>query len=246
MLRLFQAISGLKVNFDKSLIYHPNNDIEKLGSWAIVLGCNIGRIPFKYLGAWVGKNPSSAGFWDSLLVSVKNKISGWKLSSLNFPGRMTLLQACLDGIPTYWFGLHKIPAGVIHRLECFRRKFLWGEFKDASVEKRKLHLLNWNSVCTPKTGGGLGLQRIKERNVAFLGKWWWKFQTERNKKWHRLIRENYNVRVSLSEIQGKKISPIIKDVLSIQASPLFGSMFDMSCWQWKARNGANLFFWHDN
>ena len=193
VLQLFQIISGLKVNFSKSVVYHPSNKIDKITSWAELLKCATGTIPFKYLGAWVGKRPSVQSFWDPMLLSIKSKLSSWKQSSLNFSGRVTLLQSCLDSIPSYWLGLHKVPSGVCNAIERFRRKFLWGEFANPAEEKRTLHLINWTSICQPKNSGGLGIQKIKEKNIAFLGKWWWKFQIDRNKKWHRLVSSKYQV-----------------------------------------------------
>ena len=193
VLQLFQIISGLKVNFSKSVVYHPSNKIDKITSWAELLKCATGTIPFKYLGAWVGKRPSVQSFWDPMLLSIKSKLSSWKQSSLNFSGRVTLLQSCLDSIPSYWLGLHKVPSSVCNAIERFRRKFLWGEFTNPAEEKRTLHLINWTSICQPKNSGGLGIQKIKEKNIAFLGKWWWKFQIDRNKKRHRLVSSKYQV-----------------------------------------------------
>lgn len=246
VLQLFQAISGLKVNFNKSMIFHPSNDIASLGPGADILQCEIGQIPFKYLGAWVGKNPLVVSFWDPLLASMKQKLANWKTSSLNFAGRATLLQACLDSMPSYWFGLHRIPASVCARMELFRRKFLWGELSQENVEKRSLHLINWQSICAPKNCGGLGLQRIKEKNIAFLGKWWWRFQVDRKKIWHRIVCAKYKIRSSLLQISSNKQSPIIKDILSLRKNPKFGVLFDDSCWHWKPRSGDTVLFWLDD
>lgn len=133
-----------------------------------------------------------------------------------------------------------------NRLEQFRRNFLWGEIQGDNIEKRTLHLLNWNAVCSSKMGGGLGIQRIKERNLAFLGKWWWKFQVERDKKWNRLLRSKYGVVNSLAEIQVKKLSPIMRDILSVKKSHMYDSLFHDSCWRWKIKDGYSVFFWHDD
>ncbi|WOG89358.1 hypothetical protein DCAR_0208596 [Daucus carota subsp. sativus] len=246
VLLLFQVISGLKVNFHKSMIFHPSNDVDKLHCWASVLGCEVGLIPFKYLGAWVGKSPSVESFWNPLLASMKSKLSNWKAMSLNFAGRATLLQASLDSIPSYWLGLHKIPAGVCSRIEMFRRKFLWGDLLQGESEKRSLHLIKWQSVCAPKQCGGLGLQRIREKNVAFLGKWWWRFQTDRNKRWYQFIRSKYKVQHSLMEIGVRRRSPMLRDILSIQNDSAFGTMFADSCWKWKLNSGDVIRFWLDN
>lgn len=69
VLLLFQTMSGLSINFDKSQIFDANNEVNRLEPWALALGCQIGKIPFTYLGASIGKNIKSKSFWDPLNLS---------------------------------------------------------------------------------------------------------------------------------------------------------------------------------
>lgn len=39
----------------------------------------------------------------------------------------------------------------------------------------------------PKECGGLGVGRIKERNMALLGKWLWRIAVEQDSLWHSII-----------------------------------------------------------
>lgn len=50
LLRLFEVISGLTVNYDKSCVYRVNLDDEELGEIADVMGCQVGTWPIPYLG----------------------------------------------------------------------------------------------------------------------------------------------------------------------------------------------------
>lgn len=54
ILRLFEIISGLKINFSESTIMAVNSREGLLQSAALFLGCNVGAISFKYLGVPVG------------------------------------------------------------------------------------------------------------------------------------------------------------------------------------------------
>ena len=63
--------------------------------------------------------------------------------------------------------LFRIPKGVKSRLEKIQWDFLWG---GGNVE-RKIHLLNWSTVCTSKEKGGLGVRSLVKMNKSLLGKW---------------------------------------------------------------------------
>jgi hypothetical protein len=57
MLRGFEMVSGLKVNFWKSCLIGVNVDDDFLHMATEFLNCRRGSIPFKYLGLPVGANP---------------------------------------------------------------------------------------------------------------------------------------------------------------------------------------------
>jgi hypothetical protein len=54
VLFLFEAVSGLKLNFHKSMLVGVNVAETWLAEAANVLGCSVGRIPFMYLGLPIG------------------------------------------------------------------------------------------------------------------------------------------------------------------------------------------------
>jgi hypothetical protein len=47
---IFESMSGLKVNFNKSLLVGINISYSWLEEAAMVLGCKVGQVPFLYLG----------------------------------------------------------------------------------------------------------------------------------------------------------------------------------------------------
>lgn len=160
VLLLFQVISGLSINFNKSIIYHPFD--ESLTEEGInIFNCKSSTLPFKYLGDWVGleKNPCSK--WSSLVETVRNKLQRWKCSNINMAGRMILIRSCLDSLPIYGFSLHKIPKTIIKKLDLIRRNFLWGGTNDGVSNKRKLHSLSWKRVCTGKCNGVWALKELR-------------------------------------------------------------------------------------
>ena len=50
------------------------------------------------------------------------------------------------------------------------RAFQWGH--DQGV--RKLHLINWDKICHPKSEGGLSLKKFSLMNQAMLAKKFWR------------------------------------------------------------------------
>jgi len=56
VLLLFEALSGLKVNFCKSQLVGVNVFSSWLAEAALVLNCNVGSLPFVYLGLPIGGN----------------------------------------------------------------------------------------------------------------------------------------------------------------------------------------------
>jgi len=55
-------MSGLKVNFNKSLLVGINISDSWLNEAAAVLSCKVGKISFMYLGLSIGGNPQRLSF----------------------------------------------------------------------------------------------------------------------------------------------------------------------------------------
>jgi hypothetical protein len=50
LLYVFEQLSGLQINFHKSELFCFGDATEYAGQYAQLFGCNIGAMPFKYLG----------------------------------------------------------------------------------------------------------------------------------------------------------------------------------------------------
>jgi hypothetical protein len=76
---------------------------------------------------------------------------------------------------------------VANRLEKVQRNFLWG----STNEVTKFHLVKWSSVCSPMKDGGLGIRNLRRFNQALLGKWLWRYATEREAYWRKVVEIKY-------------------------------------------------------
>jgi len=67
VLILFEQISGLKVNFHKSMLTGINITTSWLSEVASVLNCRVGTLPFVYLGLPIGGDARRLDFWQPVL-----------------------------------------------------------------------------------------------------------------------------------------------------------------------------------
>lgn len=248
VLQIFQLISGLKINFSKSNLYSSKFGGANLDVLAKILNCGIGKWPFSYLGMPIGISAKKRLFWEPLVSKLKNKLAQWKVDSLNQAGRLTLVKSVLDSTPVYWMNLHRIPSLVAKQIDRIRRDFFWGHGYNSNNQSRKLHLISWSKICKPKKLGGLGLSTISHRNLALLGKWYYKWECDRNKSWNKWIRSKYGLskHCGLSECKSSNnMSDSMQAVLSVSQSPLLKNKVSKDKFRWSLANGKMAFFWED-
>ncbi|GMP55674.1 hypothetical protein CsSME_00020426 [Camellia sinensis var. sinensis] len=97
---------------------------------------------------------------------MQHKLAGWKSSVLSLAGRYTLIQAVSSVIPAYTMQTTVFPMKVCDAIDRLNKNFLWGD----TLERKKVHLVKWDTVCTLKKHGGLGLKKARDQNVALLSK----------------------------------------------------------------------------
>ncbi|CAJ2669290.1 unnamed protein product [Trifolium pratense] len=189
VLVLFESMSGLRVNFHKSMLVGVNIPDSWLGEAASAMCCKVGKIPFLYLGLPIGGDPRRLCFWEPVLDRLKNRLSGWRSRFLSIGGRLVLLKSVLTSLPVYALSFFKAPSGIISSIESILIKFFWG----GSEDHRKVSWINWNSICLRKEYGGLGVRQLREFNLALLGKWCWRMLVDREGLWFRVLAGRYGV-----------------------------------------------------
>ncbi|KAF5449652.1 hypothetical protein F2P56_030075, partial [Juglans regia] len=140
LLLCFEAVSGLKVNLDKSELV-PVGVVPNIRNLASLLGCRVSSFPMKYLGLPLGATFKSRAIWDGVVEKIEKRLAGWKRVYLSKGGRLTLIKSTLTNLPTYFLSLFPMPAGVVNRIEKLFKAFLWGGLG----EEKKVHLVNWKT-----------------------------------------------------------------------------------------------------
>ncbi|KAL5582525.1 hypothetical protein UlMin_014967 [Ulmus minor] len=107
------------------------------------------RIPIvsHYLGLPLFRSNKISDF-SFLMDKLDRKLAEWKSKLLSKASRLT----------------------VCNRIDAKIRRFWWGTKDENS---RTLCFRAWESLCIPKSFGGLGLWRSAEMNRALLAKWCW-------------------------------------------------------------------------
>jgi hypothetical protein len=116
VLRSFEIVSGLKVNFNKSKLYGINLDDSFLRASSLFLHCEVDSIPFRFLGIPVGVNPRRKATWSSIIESMKKRLGAWNGRNLSIGGRVTLINSVLSSLPLYFFSFFKTPVCVLKEM----------------------------------------------------------------------------------------------------------------------------------
>jgi len=127
VLLLFGELSGLKVNFNKSMLTGVNISESWLSETATMLSWRRGTIPFVYLGLPIGGDSRKISFWKPVVDRIVSRLSSWNHKFLSFGGRLVLLKSVLSSLPVYFLSFFKAPAGIISSIESvFKKKKLGG------------------------------------------------------------------------------------------------------------------------
>ncbi|XP_071739167.1 uncharacterized protein [Rutidosis leptorrhynchoides] len=124
-----------------------------------------------------------------IIDKFKKRLSDWKARSISFGGRLTLVKSVLSSLPLYFFSLFRAPGSLTKLLESLRYNFFWG----GSGNIKKISWVKWEKVLLPYGSGGLNIGSLIAKNLALLGKWWWRFKTGHTSFWTKDISSIYGL-----------------------------------------------------
>ena len=232
----FEAVFGLKINLGKSKLV-PVGKVGNMDSLVDILGCNMGSLPMKCLGVPLGAGFKEKAIWNPILEKVEKRLAGWKRLYLSKGGRVTLIKSTLSSIPTYLLSLFSMPVSVAHRLEKLQRDFLWGSIG----EEKRFHLIRWDKVYLSLQNGGLAIKNLCLFNQALLGKWIWRFGTEHDFLWRKVIEAKYGC------VKGGWCSNPVNSSYGVSLWKTISK--DWSSFKrfisFDVRDGSRVSFWHD-
>ena len=182
------SMSGQSMSITKSRVYFsPNVDRDTRESLCDILGFASTASLGKYLGFSIKHPGATTQEFNFILDRIKKKLFGWKANMLSLAGRAVLIQASSSTIPSYVMQGTYLPGRILDGINRVNRNFLWGSLETT----RKIHWFGWQKVTNSKEEGGLSLQEVKGRNTALLAKLNWRFHTEEDALWVRVLKRKY-------------------------------------------------------
>lgn len=238
VLRLFTVISGLQINYQKSIFVPINITSTDLHWIREIIGCKQTTFPVQYLGMPLTLKRPTKQLFLPLVEKIERRLAGWQCKLLSRGGRLELVRSVLSTIPVYHMICFKLPKWVLARIDKARRVFLWGRSHNRG---RPISLCNWGSICKPREFGGLGISDLNLRNISLLLRWWWKGYKEPNSLWTITItRLNWQgVYAEGPMLWSKQGSFFWGDLISIK------HIFNWST-SWIIGNGHTISFWYDH
>lgn len=126
LLQFFEVMSGLSINFEKSMIIPLNCEERWIARSRFYLGCSSGKLPLKYLGIPLEANPKRIGTWKPNIEKIEKKLSLWKSRFISKAGKIVFIKSVLNSLPLYYFGLFKMPKMVAKKIISLQSNFFFG------------------------------------------------------------------------------------------------------------------------
>ena len=117
------------------------------------MGLKIEGSKGKYLGLPMLIGKSKKGTFQEV---VEKKNQGWKVKTLSQAARTSLIRTVTSTMPSYFMSSLRLSKEIAKKLDALNRKFWWGSKENGSSYDI---LKNWDSICKPKSMGGLGLRK---------------------------------------------------------------------------------------
>lgn len=171
LLRPFSDSTGLHVNFNKSFLVPVSMDNNRASHLANTFGCQVGSMPFTYLGLPLGTTKPSLLEFTPIISKIERRLSGIS-KYFSYHVRLTLVNSVFSALPTFFMCSLKLPPQVIKQIDVFRKHCLWSK---GDINRKGSCLAAWETACKPKVQGGLGIIDIQKQNDVLLMKFLDKF-----------------------------------------------------------------------
>lgn len=174
LLYMFEMMSGLKVNFQKSEILTVGEDDSVVNKYAEIFNCEVGSFPLKYLGMPVSYANLKTSDWEFIVDKYLKRFDAWIGNAASMGGRHTLLDSVVTQLSLYHMSMWLMNKTFIEKLDKHRRRFFW----QGCNKKRRYYLVKWSKICRSKNKGGLGIIDLRKQNISLMVKWWWKLERQ--------------------------------------------------------------------
>ncbi|KAK2647324.1 hypothetical protein Ddye_014813, partial [Dipteronia dyeriana] len=238
------AVLEYNINFHNSSLVKIGKKPTSGDKWAIAFRYKLSSLPMSYLCLPLSGNSLRESLWLPVIKKIEDRLAPWRRSLLSKWGRLVLIKAVLSSFPTYNMSVFDITVGVAKRIENLQRDFFWND----GVLKKKVHGVDWVSLCKSKRFGGLGIGRIKDKGVSLMAKWIWRFGNEHSSLWKMILCAKYGVYnegIMWDLFQVKSCSTFVKSVNKLFVSSSVTTSIIKKGFKAVVGSGERVNFWKD-
>lgn len=164
-----------------------NFPVDKMHSLAATFGCQVGSMPFTYLGLPMGTTKPKIEDFTPLMDRVEQCLTACS-SLLSYSGRLQMVNSIITPVTTYAMCMIKLHKGVIENNDRARKQCIW---RGSDPNAKGANLAAWAMVTLRKSKGGLGVINLKLKIDALLLKHIDKFYAKQDIPWVNLIWDSY-------------------------------------------------------
>lgn len=182
----FERDSGLGINREKTALFLDGGNLLTNQDMADRLGLQQGSFPVRYLGVPLTSRKLTKQDYQPLIDRVLSRFNAWTVKHLSFAGRLQLIRSVIYSIITFWASIFLLPVKCLEDIERMCNAFLWNGAPNSARGAK----ISWESVCTPKSCGGLGLRRLVPWNKVLGLKLIWLIFAAGGSLWVSWVRRN--------------------------------------------------------
>jgi len=137
---------------------------ERAFHLANTFGCQVGDMPFTYLGLPLGTRKPTVTEFMPLMARIERRISVIS-KFLSYNRGHILVNSVLSALPTFYMCSLKLPPQIIKQIDFYGKHCLWDK---GDINRKGKCMVAWETSCRPKDQGGLGIIDTKSQNEALL------------------------------------------------------------------------------
>lgn len=167
ILNQFCKTSGHRVSGGKSNIFFSKITPREVRNQIVqIFGFQEVQNLGKYLGVPLLHERVTKYTLSFVVDKVRRKLQSWDARRLSMARRIIMAQSVFLLIPNYFMQSLMISRGVCLEIERLARQFIW----ESTDGHSKMSLVGWDSICQPRSWGGLGFRHLDYQNKSFLMK----------------------------------------------------------------------------
>ncbi|XP_062006013.1 uncharacterized protein LOC133723213 [Rosa rugosa] len=235
-LLLYERAAGQRMNFQKSAVSFSLSVSDDL-KVSIQNFLGVSFVPFheRYLGIPTVAGKSKKMMFKRINDRLVSHMSGWQSKFLSKAGKLVLVKAVAQAIPTYAMNVFRLPKGVCRSFQSKVSNYWWGDGKG----KRGIHWGKWSLLCHNKKYGRLGFRDIQGFNQALLAKTVWRIATNPNSLVHTVLQAKYFPDSNWVVVRS------CPGVSMIWSSLLWGRDLLVNGLRWRVGKGESIKVWGD-